>query len=113
MNNLIPFSQLKTEGIGWEFEGYKYDDTDVTFIIVEAPPGTGPELHSHPYKEVFIILEGKGLFKIGDTITEVASGNIVIVPPGMPHKFVNTGTGLLKQVDIHLNKKFITNWLED
>ena len=96
MTNVIPFSELKTTGNAWEFEGYKYDDTDVTFIIVEAPPGSGPKLHSHPYKEIFIIPEGKVLFTIGDKETEVSGGNIAIVPTGVPHKFVNTGSGLLK-----------------
>jgi mannose-6-phosphate isomerase-like protein (cupin superfamily) len=37
----------------------------------------------------------------------------VIVPPNVPHKFVNSGEGRLKQVDIHAHKHFITNWLED
>ena len=70
-------------------------------------------MHTHPYKEIFIILEGKAVFTIGDKQTEVNSGSVVIVPENVPHKFLNTGDELLKQVDIHLNERFITNWLED
>jgi len=27
--------------------------------------------------------------------------------------FINSGEGKLRQVDIHLSKRFITEWLED
>ena len=110
---IISFLQLEGTNIGREFEGYKYDNTDTTFIIVEAPPGKGVRLHSHPYKEIFIILEGTALFTIEGKEIEVGSGNIVIVPPDKAHKFINSGTGLLKQVDIHITDRFITNWLEN
>jgi mannose-6-phosphate isomerase-like protein (cupin superfamily) len=31
----------------------------------------------------------------------VGAGQIVVAPAGVPHKFVNSGTGTLRQVDIH------------
>jgi mannose-6-phosphate isomerase-like protein (cupin superfamily) len=79
---------------------------------VEAPTGTGPKLHSHPYPEIFIVLEGMGRFTIGEKTLEVSGGNVLIVPADTPHKFVNIGNGVLKQVDIHLNERFVTIWLE-
>ncbi|MFL5758926.1 MAG: hypothetical protein ACJ789_04260 [Thermomicrobiales bacterium] len=36
-----------------------------------------------------------------------------IAQPNQPHKFTNTGNGRLRQIDIHCNPKFITEWLED
>jgi hypothetical protein len=29
----------------------------------------------------------------------------------VPHRFVNSGTGVLRQVDIHPRGSFITTWL--
>jgi mannose-6-phosphate isomerase-like protein (cupin superfamily) len=113
MSNVIQFSELQKSTIGWEFEGYKFEDTGITFIIVDAAPGEGPRLHSHPYTEIFIVQEGKGLFTIGSKTLEIIGSQILIVPPGVPHKFINTGTGRLRQLDIHLTRKFITNWIEN
>jgi hypothetical protein len=31
----------------------------------------------------------------------------------VPHKFMNTGDRQLKQIDIHINRQFITDWLEE
>ncbi|MEJ7683001.1 MAG: cupin domain-containing protein [Segetibacter sp.] len=108
MNKVIQFSELQKSPLGWEFEGYKFEETGITFIIVEAAHGEGPKLHSHPYTEVFIIQEGIGLFTIGDKTIEARGSQILIVPPDVPHKFINTGSDKLRQVDIHLSHKFIT-----
>jgi hypothetical protein len=32
---------------------------------------------------------------------------------GEPHKFINSGDGPLRQIDMHLNSAFETTWLED
>jgi mannose-6-phosphate isomerase-like protein (cupin superfamily) len=58
-------------------------------------------LHTHPYEEVFVTLEGEATFTVGDETIEVSAGQIVVAPAGVPHKFVNSGTGPLRQVDIH------------
>ncbi|HET8908412.1 MAG TPA: cupin domain-containing protein, partial [Ktedonobacterales bacterium] len=61
---------------------------------------------------VFIILEGRPLFTVGDETLEGQAGQIVIIPPETPHKFANVGEGRLRQVDIHASNRFITDWLE-
>jgi mannose-6-phosphate isomerase-like protein (cupin superfamily) len=113
MNAVIPFSKLQKSSIGWEFEGYKFNDTALTFVIVDALPGEEVRLHMHPYTEVFIVLEGKVKFNLGNRIIEAESKEIVIVPPNVPHKFINIGQHNLRQVDIHLNARFSTKWLEE
>ena len=96
-----------------EFEGYLHGDTDVSFILVDMQPGEGVRLHKHPYQEIFIIQEGVGTYMVGTTTLEARAGQILIAPADTPHKFVNSGEGPLRQVDIHLSKRFITEWLED
>src|SRR5215213_9729762 len=41
-----------------------------------------------------------------------AGGQVVVVPAGVAHKFVNSGAGRLRQVDIHASDHFVTEWLE-
>jgi len=97
----------------YEFQGYRHGDTSLSFIWVDFPPGGGPRLHKHPYEEVFIILEGQATFTVGPETVEATAGQVIIAPPDTPHKFVNSGSGSLRQIDIHASTRFITEWLED
>ena len=85
----------------------------VSLIVIDAPPGGGPRLHKHPYEEVFVVQEGEATFTAGDDVIEVRGGQVVVVPTEVPHKFVNSGAGRLRQVNIHASERFITEWLED
>jgi mannose-6-phosphate isomerase-like protein (cupin superfamily) len=113
MTHIIDIADLARGETAYEFEGHHYDGTGVSFIVVDAPPGSGPKLHRHPYEEVFVVQEGSAMFTAGDEVIEAKGGQVVVVPPGMPHKFVNSGTGRLRQIDIHASERFITEWLED
>ncbi len=109
---IVNMDELAPDGAGYEFEGYLYGGANVSIIFVDLPPGGGPRLHRHLYEEVFIVQEGQATYTVGESVIEVKAGQIVIGPAGVPHKFVNSGTGRLKQVDIHVNKEFVTEWLE-
>lgn len=104
---------LPYDGMTYEFEGLQYQDTDVSFIWVEMPPEGSVRLHKHPYKEIFIIQEGQATFTIGPATLEGHAGQIIIVPSDTAHKFVNTANRPLKQVDIHISREIITQWLEE
>jgi quercetin dioxygenase-like cupin family protein len=82
MTSVINRAELPSDEIRWEFQGAHYGDTNTSFILVDAPPGTGPTLHAHPYEEIFVVLEGQVTFTVGDTTIEVSGGQIVIVLPG-------------------------------
>lgn len=95
-----------------EFEGDDHGGLDISFLVVDAAPGDGPALHKHAYAEVFIVLEGVATFIAGDEERQVRAGEIVVVPPDTPHRFFNAGPGPLRQVDIHTNPRFVTEWLD-
>jgi len=95
------------------FEGSQYGDTNVSFFLIDAPPGDGPSLHSHPYEEIFVIQAGQVTFTVGNAIIEATGGQIVIAPAGVPHKFVNSGKTPLRSINIHPISRMITEWLED
>jgi mannose-6-phosphate isomerase-like protein (cupin superfamily) len=97
----------------YEFEGRQHGHTNVSVIVIDAPPGSGPKLHRHPYEEVFVVQEGSVTFTAGGDVIEASGGQVVVVPTGVPHKFVNSGAGRLRQVDIHASGRFVTEWLEE
>ena len=94
-----------------EVQGHNHNAA-VSVIVVDAPPGGGPKLHRHPYEEVFVIHEGSVAFTAGGETIEAKGGQVVVVPAGVAHKFTNSGTGRLRQVDVHASDKFVTEWLE-
>jgi len=103
---------LPFDGNTYEFQGFLHDNTQVSFIWVDMAPGRGVRLHEHPYKEIFVIQEGTAAFTVGSATLEARAGQVIIVPADTPHKFMNAGSGQLRQVDIHVSSRFITHWLE-
>ena len=98
--------QLPFEGMSYEFHGQK-QDAPISAYIVNATPGQGPPPHTHPYVEVIFMIEGHAKVTIGDETREVNAGAIAVVPANTPHRFVNSGTTILRQIDIHASPKFI------
>ncbi len=94
-----------------EFPEYHHD-AGISFIVIDAPPGSGSKLHKHPYEEVFVVQEGSAAFTAEEDVIEASAGQVVVVPAGVPHKFVNSGDGRLRQIDIHASERFVTEWLE-
>lgn len=95
-----------------QFEGHLYGDVPVSFFVSHTPPGGGPSLHIHPYTEVFVIHSGRLSFVVGDTSIEATAGQIVIVPPGTPHRFTNTSDVVVQHTDIHPSDHMETVWLD-
>jgi mannose-6-phosphate isomerase-like protein (cupin superfamily) len=104
----LPFSNIARELVGADHGGL-----GLCLIFVNAPPGRGPSLHKHDYDEVFITLEGQATVVAGDEERVVGPGDVAIIPAGTPHKFVNSGDGPLRQIDIHLSPQFGTAWLNE
>ena len=98
---VIEGDELPHSGSTRKFEGYLYGGTNVSFFLVDTPPGSGPRLHRHPYEEVFVVQEGNVTFTVEGETVEASAGQIVIVPAGAAHTFVNSGAGPLRQIDIH------------
>lgn len=101
----------RTSAFTREFVAADHGVHGFSFLLVEALPGAGPAVHRHAYDEVCIVQEGRARYTLGDEELEAGPGDIVIVPAGTPHAFVNIGDGPLKQVDIHAADRFVTEWL--
>jgi len=104
-------AELPKDVISRDFVGEQHGGVGACVIFVEAAPGEGPKLHRHPYVDLLIVIEGTATFDDGSSRREVTAGEMAIVDPHQAHGFINTGTGVLRQVDIHLSPRFITEWL--
>jgi mannose-6-phosphate isomerase-like protein (cupin superfamily) len=104
--SFIDLEQLPFVGMSYEFHGEK-QGTPFSAYIVKAQPGQGPPLHSHPYVEVAFTLEGCATITVGDEEREVKAGGIVVIPANTPHRFVNSGNTVLRQIDVHASPTFI------
>jgi NAD(P)-dependent dehydrogenase (short-subunit alcohol dehydrogenase family)/quercetin dioxygenase-like cupin family protein len=113
VTQLIGKQELPNNGSVYTFEGYLYSDVDVSFFLSDTAPGKGPDLHKHPYDEVFVVQEGELTFTVGEETIKATGGQIVIAPAGARHKFVNSGAGRARHIDIHASRRMITEWLED
>jgi mannose-6-phosphate isomerase-like protein (cupin superfamily) len=105
-------SDLTAQEFSRELEGEEYG-VPASVILVDSPAGEGPSLHTHPYAELFFVVEGVATFTDGVNEQVVTAGGLVIVPPEHPHSFVNPGPERLRQIDVHLNGRFTTRWLTD
>lgn len=109
---LANFTDLRIGETGRIFEGYKFGDVNISMFITDATPGSGPELHFHPYEEVFVIIEGTATFTIANQTVVANSGDILLAPANTPHKFVNSGEGQLSTINIHPNERIIQEAVE-
>ena len=98
--------QLPFVGMSYEFVG-ETQGAPFSAYIVNAQPGKGPPLHTHPYVEVAFTIEGCATITVGDETREVKAGGIAVIPAGTPHRFVNSGDTVLRQIDVHASPKFI------
>ena len=108
--SIINREALPFVGMSHEFVGEQHG-VNISFFLVNAPPGRGPKLHRHDYDEVIVVQEGRATCIEGDQQREVEAGDIVVIPAGTPHTFVNSGDAPLRQIDIHASPQFVTEWL--
>ena len=48
------------------------------------PDGNNP-LHSHPYEQTSVVIQGRMRLTVGDEVREVGPGDMWVAPPGVPH----------------------------
>ena len=74
-------------------------DGNINQSLAEAtvPVNTATQLHRHiNSEELYHITQGNGLMVLGQHHFTVQTGDTVQIPPGTPHKIINTGTDVLK-----------------
>lgn len=107
----LRFEDLPGSERASRFEGREHGAT-VSFFLSRHAPGEGPKLHRHPYEETFIMQEGTVEFTVDGETIGAGPGDIVVVPAGAAHRFVNTGDERIRQVSIHASDHMIQEDLE-
>ncbi|MCX7683055.1 MAG: cupin domain-containing protein [Anaerolineae bacterium] len=64
--------------------------------VVEFQPGAVFNPHQHPYEHEVFVLEGEGVAQGPEGEIALRPGVAVYIPPGEPHGYRNTGTGVLR-----------------
>ena len=62
---------------------------ELTLLETVNAPGFGPPLHRHRETEIFRVLEGCYRFQVDNKEFEAREGDVVSVPGGAAHAFVN------------------------
>ena len=99
MAKVIPIDDFRLSPRAAKFEGG--EDAQVSFFVTRYERGEGPDLHTHPYPETFIVQRGTGVFTAGEEQLEVSAGNIVVIPGETVHGFKNPGDEILEVIGIH------------
>ena len=75
---------------------YRFErDGDVLRLGLWAEPGARVPKHFHPpLEERFHVHEGEFTFTVGRRKQRAGPGDRLAVPPGVPHAFANTGSGV-------------------
>ena len=76
--------------------------SELTILETVNAAGFGPPLHRHRETEIFRVLAGRYLFQVDDRQFEAGEGDVVCVPGGIAHAFVNISDGPARQLVLML-----------
>lgn len=78
---------------GQNCEGWRLlDRPGVAVIEEQVPPGAGESWHVHERaRQFFYVLAGHAELATTGGVTSLSAGQSVEVPPGLAHRFMNTG----------------------
>ena len=57
----------------------------VAIDITDEPRGEPDPFHNHPHEQVTYVVEGRINFLMGDEQFEMGEGDMIAVPPNIPH----------------------------
>lgn len=74
----------------------------LAIIETTHAPNFGPPLHCHRATEIFRVLVGRYLFQLDDRLFLAEAGDVVSVPSGVAHAFVNVSDDPGRQIVVIL-----------
>jgi len=82
------------------FEGRDFGSA-VSFFMVDYEPGRGTAMHLHPYPETWVVRKGEAEFTVGGETLRAFTGDVIVGPANVPHRFENVGSERLEVIGIH------------
>lgn len=84
-------ADLRESGAARVFAGHDHG-AGVSVAVIDAQPGSGEPMHTHPTEEVTVVCSGQATFSLGRWQARIVrAGEIVRVPAGVVHRYENTG----------------------
>lgn len=73
--------------------GRRQGAQNISTGITRFPAGASIPLHTHNVEEAVTLLEGEGTAEIDGKLVPVKPWDTTYVPAGVPHRFINSGSG--------------------
>ncbi|MEU7528274.1 cupin domain-containing protein [Saccharothrix sp. NPDC042600] len=108
----LPTVRIDGEVAAHIFDGGAHGTTSSAFIV-DVKPGKGPMRHSHPYDEIFFVIEGRVRVEAAGQVRDAGPEEIVIVRRDVPHAFTNLGPGNARMVNVHATAQVVTEFAPD
>lgn len=77
-----------------------YSAPEAMVVHIAVEPGGFVAPHVTPVDMEFFVLEGKGVFSLGDESAEAGKNALIESPKGIPHGMTNPGPGILRVLAI-------------
>lgn len=87
--------------------------TSIRVAVQRCEPGYDVPVHSHPYVEYLIVLEGSARFRIeanGIQTVELHQGDTVELRPEVWHAFTTSPNEVTRLMGIHLSSERVVNY---
>ncbi|MCO6392037.1 cupin domain-containing protein [Aliihoeflea aestuarii] len=94
------------------FEGGEHG-APISLFLLDTESGKGPDLHRHPYPELWVIHEGTARFLVDEEEIIAEPGDVVMVEAGIWHGFKSSGNVRLKATCIHSNGRIVQEFKAD
>ncbi len=96
----VPASKYGASAPGTSVRWLIDDDHDgaptYSLRMIEIEPGGNSPKHTHPWEHENFIVEGEGRVFIIDTWYDLKEGDVVFVPAGVIHQYMNAGSSIFK-----------------
>ena len=69
-------------------------------VLNELMSSASPALHQHPHEQLTYIIEGTCKFVIGNDVVNMAEGDLILIPPNVPHSLEVTSDKPVLNLDV-------------
>ncbi len=90
MSNIVSLSKAEAEAkflpkiqVWWNSRLATGTHQELNWVKYE--PGSCYLLHSHPYEQTSVVIQGRMRLTVGDEVRDVGPGDMWFAPSGMPH----------------------------
>lgn len=100
MSYIAPILKLAKENTNFRTVIHTGKKSQTVLMSIPIKEDVGEEVHHH-VEQTIVLVEGEALSVLDGVKREVYAGDIVVVPPGTMHNFINNGQTDLKLYTVY------------